>query len=70
MYSNKFLNISDVSEMACLSRSSVRLWESEGRFPKSIKLSPTKRVWRLSDINEWIDSMYAANQNYSEANNE
>lgn len=50
----RLLDINAVSELTSLGKSTIRLWESLGKFPKSIKLSQTKRVWLESDLNKWI----------------
>jgi len=50
----RFKDINQTAEITSLGKSTIRLWEAEGRFPKSIKLSSTKRVWLESDINDWI----------------
>ncbi len=51
---NCFIDITNVSKITSLGKSTIRLWEAEGRFPKSIKLSLTKRVWLESEINDWM----------------
>ena len=60
---NKFLDINKVSNICSLGKSTVLLWESQGRFPKAVRLSKTKRVWLESDIDEWILKMHFANRN-------
>ena len=53
---NKLLRISDVSNLTTLAKSTINLWEATSRFPKSITLSPTIKVWTLESINKWIES--------------
>ena len=50
----RLLDIESVSQATTLGKSTIRLWESQERFPKSIKLSQSKRVWIESEINDWI----------------
>ena len=51
---NRFKDINQVSEITSLGKSTIRLWEAEGKFPISIKLSANKRVWLESDLNDWM----------------
>lgn len=30
-------------------------WVKRGEFPTPVKLSPTVSVWRLSEVQEWMD---------------
>jgi predicted DNA-binding transcriptional regulator AlpA len=63
---NQLKDINQTSAIVSLGKSTIRLWEAEGRFPRSIKLSKTKRVWLLSDIDNWILRMHEENigENY------
>ena len=54
----RFKDINQTAEITSLGKSTIRLWEAEGKFPKSIKLSHTKRVWLESDLNIWILSKF------------
>ncbi|MGP5041466.1 helix-turn-helix transcriptional regulator [Psychrobacter celer] len=38
------------------SRTTLHEWSSDGRFPASIRLSPTMVAWRNSDVLEWLNS--------------
>jgi predicted DNA-binding transcriptional regulator AlpA len=58
----KFIDLNAVSQICSLGKSTVLLWESQGRFPKAVRLSKTKRVWLASDIDKWIEKMYEAKQ--------
>jgi predicted DNA-binding transcriptional regulator AlpA len=58
---NQLKDINQTSAIVSLGKSTIRLWEAEGRFPRSIKLSKTKRVWLLSDIDNWILRMHEEN---------
>jgi predicted DNA-binding transcriptional regulator AlpA len=63
---NKFLDINKVSHICSLGKSTILLWESQGRFPKAVRLSKTKRVWLESDINDWVIKMHLASQTFEE----
>lgn len=52
--SPKFTNLPEVAKQTCLGKSTILAWESQGKFPKAIRLSPTKRVWLQSDISGWM----------------
>ena len=56
--SNQLLRINDVVALTTLSKSCVNLWVAQGRFPKPIVLSSTLKVWRLSDLSDWIDRQF------------
>ena len=60
---NQLKDINQTSAIVSLGKSTIRLWEAEGKFPRSIKLSKTKRVWKLSDLNQWIDNMFELDRN-------
>ena len=59
LYALKLLRIQEVNATTTLSKSCINLWVSQGRFPKPITLSPTVKVWRASDIADWIDQQAA-----------
>ena len=66
---NRFKNINETSEIVSLSKSTILLWESQGRFPKAVRLSKKKRVWLESDLNDWVLKMHLASQAFEENNN-
>jgi len=53
--SNQLLRIDRVSEITTLAKSSINLWVAQGKFPRPIMLSPVVKVWRLADIDDWIN---------------
>lgn len=67
MPQNCFLDINQASQLASLSKSTILLWESQGRFPRAVRLSKKKRVWLESDLNDWVWKMHLANRNEDEA---
>ncbi len=36
------------------SRTTLHAWSQDGRFPKSVKLSPNMVAWRNSEVLEWL----------------
>jgi len=52
---NQLLRIEIVSELTTVAKSTIRLWVAQGKFPKPITLSAVIKVWRLADINQWIE---------------
>jgi prophage regulatory protein len=59
LYALKLLRIQEVNANTTLSKSCINLWVAQGRFPKPITLSSTVKVWRASDIADWIDQQAA-----------
>jgi predicted DNA-binding transcriptional regulator AlpA len=57
---SQLLRINDVVALTTLSKSCVALWVAQGRFPRPIALSSTLKVWRSSDVAEWIDKQFGA----------
>jgi len=50
----KFLRLPEVSARTGLGKSTLIAWETQGKFPKAIRLGLNFRVWLESDVNEWI----------------
>jgi predicted DNA-binding transcriptional regulator AlpA len=53
----QLLRIRDVSKLTTLSKSCIQLWVAQGRFPKPLTISTTVKVWRLSQINDWLNAI-------------
>ena len=53
----KFYRVSQFVEMLNVSKSSIYLCVSQGKFPKSFKIGGGTSVWSEIDISEWIDSL-------------
>jgi predicted DNA-binding transcriptional regulator AlpA len=51
----QLLRISDVSKLTTLSKSCIQLWVATGRFPKPLTLSTTIKVWKSTQITEWLN---------------
>jgi len=52
----KLNRISEVSNITTLGKSTIWLWVAQGKFPKPISLSPSIKVWRSKDIQDWLDN--------------
>jgi prophage regulatory protein len=50
----KYLRINEVVEMLSVGKSIVWASVKESKFPKPIKLSEYVTVWKLSDIENWV----------------
>jgi len=46
-----------------ISSSSLWAWVASGRFPAPIKLGPRTTVWLESEVDAFIDSLVAINDN-------
>jgi predicted DNA-binding transcriptional regulator AlpA len=66
---NKFIDLNIVSKICSLGKSTVLLWESQGKFPKAVRLSKSKRVWLESDVSNWILKMHEISQNFNDEEN-
>jgi len=55
--SRELLRINEVSATTSLAKSTINLWVAQGKFPKPITLSPTIKVWKGQQINDWVDSL-------------
>lgn len=58
----QLLRINDVKKLTTLSKSTIALWVAQSRFPKPIPLSLTVKVWRLSDIKDWLEQQINASE--------
>ena len=52
---DRLIRLKELIKIIGLSRSTVYKLLSEGKFPKRIKLTQKTVVWRLSEIQTWID---------------
>ena len=57
---SKILRRKDLEAMIGLSRSTIYKLISENMFPKPVKLGPRAVGWRLSDIEDWLDTRGSA----------
>jgi prophage regulatory protein len=59
---SRFLRLPEVSHLTGLGKSTILAWESQERFPRAVRLSPTVRVWMAGDIEDWMKSQYQTNR--------
>ena len=52
----KFYRVSQLVEMLNVSKSSIYLWVSQGKFPKSFKIGGGTSIWSEESIFNWIES--------------
>jgi prophage regulatory protein len=50
----KFSKLDSVASQVGMGKSTILAWESTGRFPRAVRLSPTIRVWLQQDIDNWV----------------
>jgi len=62
---NQLLRINEVSQLTSLAKSTINLWVTLEKFPKPTLLSPTLKVWRMEDIDEWIEGHFTPDSNHS-----
>ena len=53
---NKLYRISQLVDRLNISKSTIYLWVSEGKFPPSFKIGDGTSVWHEGAINSWIES--------------
>lgn len=49
----------DILHFLPFSRTTLHEWSRDGRFPKSIRLSPTMVAWKNDEVLEWLASQSA-----------
>lgn len=57
-----FIDLKEVTARVCLGKTTVLLWEAEGKFPRAVRLSPNKRVWLDTDVTQWMLDKHSGNQ--------
>jgi len=56
---NQLLRLADVSSLTSLGKSTINLWVAQGKFPAPTAISPTIKVWRQRDVEEWIENVFS-----------
>ncbi len=59
---DRVLRAGEVAGILGIAKSTVWLWDSQGKIPKSFKLTPATTVWRYSEIMAWLDKKQAETQ--------
>ena len=52
--STELLRIQEVSNLTAISKSCIRLWVAQGRFPKPLNLSKTLKPFVGEEIRQWV----------------
>ena len=52
---DRYIRIKELVEILGICRSTIYRLVNLKKFPKQIKLSERTAVWRLSEVNEWIN---------------
>lgn len=56
MIVDRYIRIKELAATLSIGRSTIYRLIAENKFPKQIKLTERTSVWRMSTINEWIES--------------
>ncbi|HDM8230064.1 TPA: AlpA family phage regulatory protein [Vibrio campbellii] len=62
---DRFVREDERRRITAISRSQAWKLEKEGRFPARIRLGSRSVVWRLSELNHWLDKQAQQNTEYS-----
>ena len=46
----------DILSLLPFGRTTLHEWSRDGRFPASVRLSPTMVAWKNSEVLEWLES--------------
>lgn len=63
---DRVIRVGEVAGILGIAKSTVWLWDSQGKLPKSFKLTAATTVWRLSEIMDWLDEKQAETQDKEE----
>ena len=55
MTEDRYIRIKELVEILGICRSTIYRLVNLNKFPKQIKLSERTAVWRLSEVNEWVN---------------
>lgn len=59
----------DILPLLPFGRTTLHEWSRDGRFPASIRLSPTIVAWKNSEVLEWLDNKSLDPSDIKEENN-
>lgn len=60
----------DILPFLPFGRTTLHEWSQNGRFPASIKLSPTMVAWRNAEVLEWLETQSLEPSNNQEVAND
>lgn len=52
---DRVIRVNEVAGILGIAKSTVWLWNTQGKLPKSFKLTEATTVWRYSEIMDWLD---------------
>ena len=52
----RLARLPEVMAMVGVSKETLLVWMKQGLFPRPLLLGPRARAWRLSEIQQWIDT--------------
>lgn len=55
MLQDRYIRMKELCKMLGISRSTIYRLVIENKFPRQIKLTERTSVWKLSDINSWVE---------------
>ena len=59
----------DILPLLPFGRTTLHEWSRDGRFPASVRLSPTIVAWRNAEVLEWLDNKSLDPSDIKEENN-
>ena len=59
----------DILPFLPFGRTTLHEWSRDGRFPASVRLSPTMVAWKNSEVLEWLDNKSLDPSDIKEENN-
>lgn len=60
----------DILPFLPFGRTTLHEWSRDGRFPKSVKLSPTMVAWKNSEVLDWLENQSLNPSGIKEENND
>lgn len=60
----------DILPFLPFGRTTLHEWSRDGRFPASIKVSPTMVAWRNAEVLEWLETQSLEPSNNQEVAND
>ncbi|MCY9873217.1 helix-turn-helix transcriptional regulator [Vibrio barjaei] len=51
----EFFRMADIAKMLGVSVSTLKFWRRKGNFPTPLKVSSRVALYRISEVNEWIE---------------
>jgi prophage regulatory protein len=60
MIEDRYIRMNELAKMLGIGTSTIYRLINENKFPKQIKITERTVVWRLSEINKWIEDKESA----------